>query len=69
MPRRRIGRGWRAAAEKTGENYPRYGREPESLLDSSVIGNPEKLLCRISKSARNLPDALKACGICFWEGP
>jgi hypothetical protein len=32
----------------------------ESLIDSSVIGNPEKTLCHVSKSARNLSDALKA---------
>jgi hypothetical protein len=49
--------------KKTSENYPRYERELEGLLDSSVIGDPEKTLRHVSKSARNLSDALKALGI------
>jgi hypothetical protein len=64
MPRRRIGHEWQAAAgKKISENYPLYERELESLLDSSVIGDPEKTLRHVSKSARNLSDALKANGI------
>jgi hypothetical protein len=64
MPRRRIGCGWQAAVEKkTGEKYPRYERVLESPLDASVIGDPEKTLRHVSKSACNLSDALKARGI------
>ncbi|MDR2740060.1 MAG: hypothetical protein LBB68_09570 [Treponema sp.] len=64
MPRRRIGYEWQAAVEKKiRENYPHYERELESLLDSSVIGDPEKTLRHVSKSAGNLSDALKANGI------
>jgi hypothetical protein len=43
--------------------YPRYERELENLLDSSVIGDPEKLLRHVSKSTRNLSQALKAQGV------
>jgi hypothetical protein len=64
MPRRRIGHECSGAAgKKISENYPRYERELESLLDSSVTGNPEKTLCHVSKSAGNLSEALKAKGI------
>jgi hypothetical protein len=35
----------------------------ESLLDASVIGDPEKTLRHVSKSARNVSDALKDKGI------
>jgi hypothetical protein len=49
--------------KKINENYPRYERELDSLLDSSMIGNPEKTLRHVSKSARNLSDALQAQGI------
>jgi DNA-binding winged helix-turn-helix (wHTH) protein len=35
----------------------------ENLLDSSVIGDPEKPLRHVSKSARNVSDALKDKGI------
>jgi hypothetical protein len=64
MPRRRTGHGWQAAVEKkTGEKYPHYERELENLLDSSVIGDPEKTLRHVSKSASNLSDALKVQGI------
>jgi hypothetical protein len=52
-----------AVEKKTSENYPQYERELENLLDSSVIGNPEKALRHISKSAGNLSDALKAKGV------
>jgi hypothetical protein len=64
MPRRRTGHEWQAAVgKKISENYPHYERELENLLDSSVIGDPEKTLCHVSKSTRNLSDALKAKGI------
>jgi hypothetical protein len=43
--------------------YPQYERELETLLDTSVIGDPEKTLCHISKSAGKLSEALKAQGI------
>jgi hypothetical protein len=49
--------------KKISEKYPQYERELESLLDSSVIGDPEKTLRHVSKSAGNLSDALKALGI------
>jgi hypothetical protein len=39
--------------KKISETYPHYERELESLLDSSVIGDPEKTLRHISKSAGN----------------
>jgi hypothetical protein len=64
MPRRLIGHGCLAAVEKkTSEQYPHYERELESFLDSSVIGDPEKPLCHVSKSAGKLSDALKTKGI------
>ncbi|MHB9293664.1 putative ISAzo13 family transposase ISAzo13 [Hollandina sp. SP2] len=64
MPLRRTGRGCLAAAEKkVSEKYPRYERELENLLDSSVIGDPEKMLRHVSKSAAHLSDALKGKGI------
>jgi hypothetical protein len=64
MRRRRIGRECSAAVgKKISENYPHYERELENLLDSSVIGDPEKTLRHVSKSADNLSDALKAQGI------
>jgi hypothetical protein len=53
----------RRRSKKTGETYPHYERELESLLDSSVIGDPEKTLRHVSKSAGNLSGALKANGI------
>jgi hypothetical protein len=49
--------------KKISENYPQYERELESLLDSSVIGDPERTLCHVSKSMGSLSDALKAKGI------
>jgi hypothetical protein len=52
-----------AVEKKTSEKYPRYEQELEDLLDSSVIGDPEKPLCHVSKSARNISDALKDKGI------
>jgi hypothetical protein len=64
MPRRQTGRGCLAAAEKKiSEQYPCYERELENLLDSSVIGDPEKPLRHVSKSAANLSDALQDKGI------
>jgi hypothetical protein len=64
MPRRRTGQGWQAAVgKKISEKYPCYEQELENLLDSSVIGDPEKTLCHVSKSARNVSDALKDRGI------
>jgi hypothetical protein len=64
MPHRRTGHGCLAAVgKKISEKYPHYEKELESLLDSSVIGDPEKMLRHVSKSARNLSDALKAQGI------
>jgi hypothetical protein len=49
MRHRRIGSGWQAAAgKKISENYPRYERELENLLDASVIGDPEKTLRHVS---------------------
>jgi hypothetical protein len=52
-----------AVGKKISEKYPCYERELESLLDSSVIGDPEKTLCHVSKSTENLSDALKTEGI------
>jgi hypothetical protein len=52
-----------AVEKKISEKYPQYERELENLLDASVIGNPEKTLRHVSKSARKLSDALKAKGI------
>jgi phenylalanyl-tRNA synthetase beta subunit len=52
-----------AVEKKINENYPCYERELENLLDASVIGDPEKTLRHVSKSANNLSDALKAQGI------
>jgi hypothetical protein len=49
--------------KKISETYPYYEWELESLLDSSVIGDPEKTLRHVSKSADNLSAALKARGI------
>jgi hypothetical protein len=46
--------------KKTSEKEPRYEQELENLLDSSVIGNPEKTLRHVSKSARTVSDTLKA---------
>jgi hypothetical protein len=46
--------------KKTGEKYPRYDRELENFLDTSVTGDPEKVLRHASKSAGNLSEALKA---------
>jgi hypothetical protein len=64
MPRRLTGHECSAVAgKKISEKYPHYERELESLPDSSVIGDPEKTLRHVSKSARNLSEALKAQGI------
>jgi hypothetical protein len=52
-----------AAEKKISEKYPQYERELESLLDSSVIGDPEKTLRHVSKSTDNLSGALKTLGI------
>jgi hypothetical protein len=52
-----------AVGKKISEHYPHYERELESLLDSSVRGDPEKTLRPVSKSARTLSEALKALGI------
>jgi hypothetical protein len=52
-----------AVGKKTSEKYPHYERELECFLDSSVIGDPEKMLRHVSKSARNLSEALEAQGI------
>jgi hypothetical protein len=49
--------------KKISEKYPNYERELEGLLDASVIGDPEKTLRHVSKSACNLSGALKAQGI------
>jgi hypothetical protein len=49
--------------KKTSETYPHYEWELESLLDSSVTGDPERILRHVSKSAGKLSDALKAPGI------
>jgi hypothetical protein len=49
--------------KKISEKYPCCERELENLLDSSVIGDPEKALRHVSKSAGNLSEALKANGI------
>jgi hypothetical protein len=49
--------------KKITEKYPRYERELESLLDTSVIGDPEKTLRHVSKSTDKLSEALKAKGI------
>jgi hypothetical protein len=58
MPHRRIGHGWQAAVgKKISENYPQYERERENLLDSSVIGDPEKTVRHVSKSTDKLSDA------------
>jgi hypothetical protein len=63
MPHRRTGHGCLAAVGKTSEKYLHYERELESLLDSSVTGDPEKILRHVSKSAGNLSEALEAQGI------
>jgi hypothetical protein len=64
MPHRRPGHGCSATAgKKISEKYPLYERELESLLDASVIGDPERTLRHVSKSVHNLSDALKAQGI------
>ena len=64
MPRRQTGQGCLAAVEKKiSEKYPQYEQELETLLDSSVRGDPEKPLRHVSKSARNVSDALKDKGI------
>ncbi|MDR1250856.1 MAG: ISAzo13 family transposase, partial [Treponema sp.] len=52
-----------AGGKKISEKYPYYERELESLLDSSVIGDPEKPLRHVSKSTGNLSEALEAQGI------
>jgi hypothetical protein len=52
-----------AGEKKTSEKYPRYEQELENLLDSPVIGDPEKVPRHVSKSARNVSDALKDKGI------
>jgi hypothetical protein len=52
-----------ADGKKISEKYPQYEQELENLLDSSVIGDPEKTLCHVSKSARNVTEALKDRGI------
>jgi hypothetical protein len=52
-----------AVEKKISEQYPHYERKLESLLDASVIGDPEKPLRHVSKSARNLSEALKAQSI------
>ena len=60
MPRRLTGQGWQAAdGKKISEKYPQYEQELENLLDASVIGDPESPLCHVSKSARNISEALK----------
>jgi hypothetical protein len=46
--------------KKISEKYPEYEWELENLLDASVIGDPERMLRHVSRSARNLSDALKA---------
>jgi hypothetical protein len=64
MPHRRTGHECSAAAgKKISEKYPRYERKLESLLDSSVIGDPERTLRHINKSVRKRSDVLKAQGI------
>jgi hypothetical protein len=64
MPRRQTGFGCLAAGgKKISEKYPHYERELESLLDASVIGDPERTLRQVSKSVHKLSDALKARGI------
>ena len=64
MPLRLTGQGCLAAVEKKiSEKYPQYEQELENLLDSSVIGDPESPLRHVSKSARNVSDALKDRGI------
>jgi hypothetical protein len=52
-----------AAGKKISEKYPQYEQKLESLLDSSVIGDPEKPLCHVCKSARNISEALKGRGV------
>jgi hypothetical protein len=52
-----------ADGKKISETYPQYEQKLESLLDSSVIGDPEKPLCHVCKSARNISEALKDTGI------
>ncbi|MDR2631992.1 MAG: ISAzo13 family transposase, partial [Spirochaetaceae bacterium] len=52
-----------AVEKKISENYPQYEQELENLLDSSVIGDPESPLRHVSKSARNISEALKDRGI------
>ena len=52
-----------AVEKKISEKYPRYEQELENLVDASVIGNPEKPLCHVSKSAWNISEALKGKGI------
>jgi hypothetical protein len=49
--------------KKISEKYPQYEGELENLLDTPVIGDPEKTLCHISKSAGSHSEALKAQGI------
>jgi hypothetical protein len=58
--RARIAGGGR---KKIGEKYPRYEGEPENLLDAGVIGDTEKPLRHVSKSADNFSQALEARGI------
>jgi hypothetical protein len=60
MSHRRTGHGCLATVgKKISEKYPQYERELESLLDASVIGDPEKPLRHVSKSVCKLSDALK----------
>ena len=64
MPRRLTGQGWQVAdGKKISEKYPQYEQELENLLDSSMIGDPEKPLRHVSKSVRNVSEALKDRGI------
>jgi hypothetical protein len=49
--------------KKISEKYPQYEWELENLLDTSVIGDPEKTLRHVSKSTDKLSEALKAQGI------
>jgi hypothetical protein len=64
MPRRRTELGCLAVGgKKTSEKYPHYERKLETLLDASVIGDPKKMLRHVSKSVRNLSQALGVQGI------
>ncbi|MDR0584819.1 MAG: ISAzo13 family transposase, partial [Treponema sp.] len=64
MPHRLTGHGCSAAGgKKISEKYPCYEQELENLLDASVIGDPERPLRHVSKSARNVSEALKGRGI------